>query len=522
VLLVGAEASLAWDFDWIDQYGTAGSDSIGGLALEGRDLYSVGSESGTLPDQTSAGSEDAYVRRYDVAGNVVWTRQFGTPSFELGTGVATDATGAYVSGVTLGAFPPASPAGGIDVFVRKYTAAGDALWTTQLATAGRDFTIAIAAHATGVYVLGSTTGTFPGQSPGQGRNLFLARLDPVSGAVVWVRQFGDRGAPITDFGGLAVDDSGLYAGGHLFPADVGVVRALRRFDVDGNVIWARDMVYPGPCGSFLSDLAVSDGDLYVTSQADDTFFEDCNPEFPGSGTVGVLQKHAAGDGALVWTRQLDGGSGEGHDEFTGAKAVAVSDAGVFVAANLTSTFPGFSPSVPRSDRSECSGLFRPFADELDAYIRRYDTDGDVVWTHQFGSGVFDGAFALKADATGAYAAGDTSCRIDPGETYFGGDRDAFVLRMHAQPTSLAGQVQLLVGQLETLSDQEILDSGGLDSLVEKLEAALRQLSAGNHGAARHQLEAFVTEVDTLEQRGDLSTPQATELVDSANAIIAQL
>jgi hypothetical protein len=43
---------------------------------------------------------DVFVVRYDLDGNHVWTRQFGTDRTDSGQGIAVDDSGVYVSGKT--------------------------------------------------------------------------------------------------------------------------------------------------------------------------------------------------------------------------------------------------------------------------------------------------------------------------------------------------------------------------------------------------------------------------------------
>ena len=56
-----------------------------------------------------------------VAGQeTLWTRQFGTESADLASGVAVDGKGSvYLAGSTQGAFPGHANLGGIDVFIAK-------------------------------------------------------------------------------------------------------------------------------------------------------------------------------------------------------------------------------------------------------------------------------------------------------------------------------------------------------------------------------------------------------------------
>src|SRR5207244_5456486 len=90
------------------------------LASGGSGVYVAGQTDGTLPGQTGAGTWDAFVRKYDASGTELWTRQFGTSSFELTWAVAADPSGVYVAGTTAGALPGQTNAGAWDAFVRKY------------------------------------------------------------------------------------------------------------------------------------------------------------------------------------------------------------------------------------------------------------------------------------------------------------------------------------------------------------------------------------------------------------------
>ena len=55
-------------------------------------VYVGGWTNGDL-EGISAGSQDGFVRKFDEAGGVVWTRQFGTPSYEMSISVATSSDG---------------------------------------------------------------------------------------------------------------------------------------------------------------------------------------------------------------------------------------------------------------------------------------------------------------------------------------------------------------------------------------------------------------------------------------------
>lgn len=109
---------------------------------------------------------------------VEWTRQFGTSTSDQANAVAVDASGVYVAGYTRGTLPGQTSAGSWDVFLRKYDAAGREVWTRQFGTSAFDVAFAVAADPSGVYVAGGTDGTFPGQTNAGGADAFLAKLVP--------------------------------------------------------------------------------------------------------------------------------------------------------------------------------------------------------------------------------------------------------------------------------------------------------------------------------------------------------
>jgi len=153
---------------WTRQFGTSSFDNTQGISVDSTGVYVAGTTPSTFPGQTSAG---AFVRKYDADGNEVWTRQSPTTSFDDARGgIAVDSTGVYVAGLI-------SNVPGEDAFVRKYDADGNEVWTRQLGTSESDGALGISVDSTGAYVIGNTRGgTFPGQTNAGGRDVFVAKL----------------------------------------------------------------------------------------------------------------------------------------------------------------------------------------------------------------------------------------------------------------------------------------------------------------------------------------------------------
>jgi hypothetical protein len=194
---------------WTDRFGTVtdANDEVRGIAADETGVYLAGSTAGSLPDQTSAGNADAFLRKYDTEGNEVWTRQFGTPSFDQVRGIALNASGVYVAGMTIGVLPGQKSAGAHDVFVRRYDAGGNEVWTRQFGTSNLDDISAVAVDDSGVYLAGSTLGELPGQTSTGNADTFVRKYD-LDGNELWTRQFG---TPEYDQArGIAVHSSRVY------------------------------------------------------------------------------------------------------------------------------------------------------------------------------------------------------------------------------------------------------------------------------------------------------------------------
>lgn len=124
-----------------------------------------------LPGQTSTGSGDAFVRRYDTNGAEVWTRQFGSASDEKGRGISVNSTGVYLAGYTQGALPGQTSAGDRDVFVAKLAGTGTITGTVTHSSTGdpiagaavsADTSESATTDADGIYILNNLpTATAP-------------------------------------------------------------------------------------------------------------------------------------------------------------------------------------------------------------------------------------------------------------------------------------------------------------------------------------------------------------------------
>ena len=177
---------------WMQPIATSEDDASLDLAASPLgDLYVAGYTWGTLGN-ASAGSADAFVAKFDAAGNRVWTRQHGGTLAEFVYGAAADDIGnVFVAGATQGGLS-GSTAGSYDAFVLKYDSAGNLLWARQFGTALYDSVSGVSTDQFGNVILTGYTGGSLGANNAGSNDVFVSKYS-ASGELLWAHQFGTSG-----------------------------------------------------------------------------------------------------------------------------------------------------------------------------------------------------------------------------------------------------------------------------------------------------------------------------------------
>jgi len=447
---------------WTRQFGSSAADQANGVFADVGGIYVVGTAGAALPGQTFLGGTDAFVRRYDVDGNEVWTRQFGTTLADRGLGIVVDASGVYAAGVvtvtgnaaadafvrrfdhngtlvwnrqfggesaagqplgpdaalavavdgsgvyvagSVGFRLPGQPAGdGANAFLRKYNGAGTELWTRQFTTVGTDSALGLSVDPSGVYVAGVVATSLPGQTSAGQSDAFVRRYD-FSGFELWTRQFGSPGADsaaavTATAGGIFV--AGSVGGALSDQTATGLPDAfVRGYDISGGVIWTRQFGTTQTQDDTVRGVAIHNGQLYAAGSYGVTV--------PLQQTVGGGFLHAyASDGTALWTRRISTGLLMPPGTM-GIAAVATDDSGVYVVGDVAGALPG---------QTNVGGV--------DVYLRKYDHFGEEAWTRQFGTTfTLDAARGVAVDETGVYVVGFVNVVALPGQVS-AGQSDAFI------------------------------------------------------------------------------------------------
>ena len=356
-------------------FGTIYNDKASSIATnaKGDSLYVGGDTFGDL-NGANLGRADAFVRKYNINGRELWTKQFGTSHADFLSGIAAPPTRSrdeepyagdiYVAGNTFGSLQGAN-LGKRDAFVRKYNASGNELWTKQFGTSHYDFLSGITVDANGgVYVAGYTLGRLQGANLG-GTDAFVRKYN-ANGDELWTRQFGTSGNDFindikADFTGnvfvVGSTTGGLQgAGVNLGDRDAFV----RKYSASGDELWteqfgtSRNDYARGVITSDSFSRRVPARRVYVVGHTSGNL-----EGFSNGKADAFIRSYNANDGSVLFTDQF--GTSD-SDYATGVGVSAVFN-DIFVAGNTKRSLQG----------------------GVEAFIRKYDSDGNVDLTKQFGS-----------------------------------------------------------------------------------------------------------------------------------------
>jgi hypothetical protein len=164
-------------------------DASGNCAITGEFQGSAAFGSTTLTSINSL--PDIFIARFDASGNVLWAKSAGGSANDFGRNIAVDGSGnSYFAGEFEGSASFGSTtlttSGGVDIFMAKYDAAGNAIWAQRAGGSLEDRAAGIALdgnrnpYISGYFVgeasFGSTTITSTGVS-----DIYVAKLSTITG-----------------------------------------------------------------------------------------------------------------------------------------------------------------------------------------------------------------------------------------------------------------------------------------------------------------------------------------------------
>jgi hypothetical protein len=241
---------------WTTEFGSPGTDRCYGVVANAKGVFIAGRTDNVFAGQTSAGLLDGIVAQFDGNGNMVWLKQFGTSEPDRAWGIAADSSGIYVTGRFGGSYDGQPYLGGDDSYIVKFSFTGTQMWVSEFGTSAFERGNGVAVDSTGVYGIGLTLGTFPGNLSLGSDDCYIGKWS-TAGKPVWMVQFGSTG--LDQCWGTATDSTGVYVSGEAgtalpaFPADTNGGFILEKYSTAGALLWSREVQVPtGSSGSVAS------------------------------------------------------------------------------------------------------------------------------------------------------------------------------------------------------------------------------------------------------------------------------
>jgi hypothetical protein len=423
--------SAAQGLLWSTYLGGSAVDRINGTATDADgNVYVVGTTySANLPATTTgfrspvSGNGDVMVAKFNSGGTTLqWLARIGGSQFDDGRSIAVDAAGnVFVTGytgssdfsVSAGSYRT-SFAGRYDGFITKLSPSGTVVFSSLFGGTGQDWPMAVRVDAAGNAVIAGSTDSynFP-TTPGVIRRSrpyvfadasdgFIVKFNAAGTGLVYGTYFGATNASDA-INGLALDSAGQpivvgYTHSSLFPTTSGAFDKNADYFQEGFVTRlnanATGYVFSSYVGGDNADearaVAVDANDnVYVTG------FTGSSVRFPTFGSAAQATNGGGWDAFLLKVNPAGttlvystfwGGSGEDK-----AQAIVVSPTGeVTISGNTAS-----------SNLRTTSGAYDPsFNGGTDAFVARFSTSGQIIYSSFFGSAGNDRVFSMAAAPNG--------------------------------------------------------------------------------------------------------------------------
>jgi hypothetical protein len=433
------ESAATLDHAWSRHFGSTDVDRGIAVAVDGLgNVFVTGAFTGTVDfgggDLVSAGLADIFVAKYNAAGVHEWSKSFGGTSNDFSGSIAVDNAGnvlltGYFNGTVDFGGGDLVSAGGLDVFVVKYSSAGVHQWSKRFGSIGDDYGFGVAVDGSGAVAV---TGYFSGTVDFGGGDLVAAGGIDISvakynsaGVHQWSHGFGDGSS---DSGrAIAVDGAGNvvvtgqfagtvnFGGGNLVAAgDIDVFVA--KYNSAGTHQWSERF------GGTTADLALS----LATDALADVLVAGF---FQGTADFGGGELMSAGSSDIFVAKYNSAGGHQWSQRF-----------------GSISSDQGNSVTVDASGHVSLAGFFQDTVDfgggdlvsagSADIFVARFNPAGVHQCSERFGGASEDQVNSAVVDGSGSLmVTGYFSDTVDfgGGELVSEGGWDVFVAKYLREP-----------------------------------------------------------------------------------------
>jgi len=176
-------------------------------------IYVAGSINGNLDGQINNGNSDAFISKFNSNGTKEWTHLIGSSNWDEGNSVSAGSDGSvYLAGSIDGNFDGQTSNGSSDAFISKFNSNGTKEWTHLIGSSNWDGGYSVSAGSDGsVYLAGDTHGNFDGQTSNGSSDAFISKFNS-NGTKEWTHLIGTPRWEMCDFVG-ATSDGSIYLSG---------------------------------------------------------------------------------------------------------------------------------------------------------------------------------------------------------------------------------------------------------------------------------------------------------------------
>lgn len=449
--------------EWATYYGGTGFIELStGLVCDGAAaVYMSGvttstnniATTGAFQATMGGGFFDGYLVKLDANGVRKWATYYGGSDDELTWGIACDRNAnIYLSGstpsntniATPGSYQATKTGSGSAQFLVRFDSSGVRKWGTYYGTTGAGIGLCAVDNRGGVYLAGTTTsnaanlatpGAFQTTYGGGGGDALLVKFD-TAGARQWATFFGSDS--LESMTGLVCDVAGnvfisgstqsltniATTGAHQTVYGGNTDQYLVKFDDAGARKWSTyyggsGNDYDGETNVLGADKA---GNIYMTGRtsstngiASATGFQQTN-----MGNLDAFLVKFDGSGARQWGTYYGGAAADVGAAITTNNDGETLLAGYTASAGNIATTDGYQPAYGGG--------------QYDAYVVRFDPDGQRVWGTYFGHTGSDAGLGVAFAPQGVlYLSGTTSSNngiSTPGshQPVIGGSSSSFIAK----------------------------------------------------------------------------------------------
>jgi hypothetical protein len=433
------------DYAWTVALGSTGIDDGKGITTDGNlNVYAVGSFKGTVDfdpgpnvsSLTAIGTGSGYLVKYDAGGNFQWVLQISGSVSASSTSVCMDnSDNVYIIGEVNGisgdfdpgpAFQSITSAGLTDVYIAKYTSAGQFVWLNQFGGTANEYARKIKAGKNDELVI---TCNFEGTvdfDPGPGTNIitsagssdvFIARFK-TSGNLDWVRTIGNSGGNTAP--GIGIDEfGGIYSVGSFTgtldtdpdtlianyltvsaPASDGVIIKL---DSTGTFQWSHNM--SSNSAVEINDVEPDgDNNIYITGWY--SGFVDFDPSagldtFTNISGIDVFAWKMNYSGNHIWVKI----AGNTMPEFYDGRSISIDKNGNLFILGIFEGSADFNPDTGLNIETSLG--------DFDTFIWGLNANGNYIFSKSVGGTGKDVSISLHIDkVNNLYFTGFFNAQVD--------------------------------------------------------------------------------------------------------------